>query len=165
MKMKDGKLEIYPQDIAESLSKEDRMEFIKHHVLCADAIQTVLDYICDGDEDGWWTGDSDEIRAAFLRRVEDTHLAQFSRYNWKSLGVACDKITKIRSEQHLYWKLYHHPESHNLTIAEWIMKHDVNKEICEYQSKIADDEIDRIVNDLKEEIRRIRESTKTINLK
>ena len=152
MKMKDGKLIIYPQDIADSLSGEDKLEFIKHHVLSEDAIQMVLDYICDGDEEGWWSGDSDEIRASFLRRVEDTHLAEFSRYNWNSLGTACDKIKKIRSEQHIYWLLYHHPEAHDLTISEWLRKHDVNNDISEYSTKIADEEIEQIVSALKEEI-------------
>jgi len=165
MIMKDGKLEIHPQDIVDNLSKEDKMEFIKHYLVSTDVIQFVLDYICDDDEDGWWTGDSDEIRAAFLRRVEDAHLAGFGRYNWKSLGDACERIKKIRSEQHLYWKLYHHPESGSLTIAEWLMKHNVNNDIIEHTSKVADEEIDKIVHELKEEIRRIRESTKTVNLK
>ena len=152
MKIEDGKLIIHPQDIAEALPKEDKLEFIKHHVLSADVIQMVLDYICDGDESGWWAGDSDETRAAFLKRVEDTHLAEFSRYNWESLGTACDKIKKIRSEQHLYWLLYHHPEAHDLSISDWLRKNDIDAKLSQHCTKIADKEIEQIVSALKEEI-------------
>jgi len=148
----EGKLEIHPQDIVDNLSKEHKMEFIKHYLVSSDVIQTVLDYICDDDPDGWWTGDSDEIRAAFLKKVEDTHLAKFSQHNWKSLGEACKKITKIRSEQHLYWKLYHHPECHNMTISEWLMKNEIDGDIMEHTSKVADDEIAQIISEVKKEI-------------
>jgi len=156
MKLKDGDIIINPSEIIDSLSKEDKLEVLKHYMTCPDVINAVLDYICDEDEDGWWAGDSDRTRSGFLKRVEDCHLKNLGRGNWKSLDEACAKITKIRSEQHLYYMLYHHPESHNMTISEWLRVHNKDDKINEHCSKIADDEIESIVTALKSEIESIR---------
>ena len=150
MKMENGEIQIDPYEIVEALTSEQKHEMLKHYMVSDDVVTSVIAWMCDEDEDGWWAGGSHKLRERLFKKVEDCHLAKLARFNWSSLDEAIPKIKKIRSEQHLYWTLYHHPDAHNMTISEWIRTR--GNEICEHTTKVADDEIDEIREALRLEV-------------
>lgn len=149
MKITDGKIEIHPSEIIDSLSEEDKKSLIKELCISSDVINWVFDYICGDDEDGWWSSENSRQREQLLRRVEKTHLNKVTRYDWNLLEQAANSLKHVISENHIYWNLYHHPDRNTLTIDKFLEKFGENQ----YTTKLADDKIEEIVNIVKEAVK------------
>ena len=65
-----GNLKLDIDYILSAMSEEDLYAFVKSVALDDFIIQKVVDYICDEDEDGCWTGNSNKVRENILKRVE-----------------------------------------------------------------------------------------------
>ena len=158
MKIENGEIKIDPQEIVDSLTSTEKTEMLKYYMVCDDVIESVIAWMCDEDTDGWWSSGSHKLREKLLKKIEDCHLAKMARFNWSSLDTAIPKIKKIRSEEHLYWKLYHTEESWNMTVSDWLRTH--GEGLCEHTTEIADTEIAEIIESLKAELSNLNQPLK-----
>lgn len=147
---KEGKLEISLHDITDRLNKEDARYFIKSICISPQIMDWVVNWILGEDEDGWFGGES-ELREKILERIETKHCSYVTRYNWKLIREAADALKRIASAKHIYFKLYHHPNPYETTIAEFLK--DTCYEENEYQTKRADDKIEEVLNIVKEAVK------------
>lgn len=139
---KDGKIEFDIGEIWESLSTENKKEFIKSCAISPDIIKWVMDWICGEDEDGWWTTEH-PLREQLLKRVQEKQLTQpVTKYNWSIIQAAAEQLKKICSEKHLYWELYHHPAKHEMTIYKFLQG---RESLNEFYTTAADEKIEEVL--------------------
>ena len=139
---KEGNIEFDIYEIWESLSTEHKKQFIKSCAISPDIIKWVMDWICGEDEDGWFTTEH-PLREELLARVEEKQISNpVTKYNWSLIQEAAKELKKIYSNKQVYWKLYHHPSKHILTIAKFL---DAEKDLSEFSTTAADEKIEEIV--------------------
>lgn len=151
-----NKIEIDMGHLLEAMDKDDCKAFIKSFACQDFVIEKVIDYICGDDEDGWWTGYSDEYRTKILTRVENTQIKKWSKYNWKVFEELKNRLKEIQEKRHIYWQIYHdkgfremivlNPYTEEKTtmgnyISDWFKSRNIESN---YTTKQADDDINRI---------------------
>jgi hypothetical protein len=99
-------LKIPLEPLIRGMSLDKKREMLAWLATDDEVIHYVVDVICGEDELGWAMGDPNR-RAAILSRIEDTQLKNGTHYSWKPWDEARSKIKDIRTEEHLYWVLYH----------------------------------------------------------
>lgn len=121
-----------------AMSLEQKREMLAWLAADDEVVNYVVDAICGEDEQGWAIG-SPNCRQAILARVEDVQLREGFQYNWRVWDEARQKIKDIRSQEHLYWVLYHQidPEVSRRVFDE-LRRLGV---ACNYLSTVADEEI------------------------
>lgn len=133
-----SKLQLDLEPLIRGMSIEKKREMLAWLATDDEVIRYVVDVICGEDELGWCMGDPGR-RADILSRIEDTQLKDCTRYNWKPWAAARDKIRDIRTQEHLYWVLYHQIDPDvSRRVFDELRRLGVESN---YTSKIADDEI------------------------
>lgn len=148
MKIEDGNLIIGPKDCRisinlyawfEGLDVEERRE-----VANALTWDEIFKQACDRltGEGDFWAGDDGKVRLDFLAHAEN---AMLTRYKWSALEELIKKLKNIVSHEHIYWKLYHEPDSHLQQIfSKWLSKHNINSN---YTTELPDIESFRTMID------------------
>lgn len=142
----DGRnLAIPLEPLLQGMSLEQKRELLAWLASDEEVIRCVVDFICGEDDLGWAMGDPNR-RAAILARVEDTQLREGVHYGWYPWVEATRKIKDIRSQEHLYWVLYHQidPEISRLVFGE-LRRLGVESN---YTTKVADEEVAMVRNEL-----------------
>ena len=107
IKIDGGDLKIGITELIESLSSEQKKEII-HSIACNDdVIKRTIDYICDEDEEGWYSGSNPELRQQALVRIEKKQLETLPTYYWRVWEDLQQELNNIRSKEQVYWSLYH----------------------------------------------------------
>lgn len=128
--------------LTDHLTVEQKRELLKRLSVSSDVIEWVIAYICGEDDDGWYDGRDADIRQKLLQRVEKAQMKDaLLKYKWSVFEELERRLREIKSIQHIYWKLYHHPNKYKTTIAEFIHGEDVQKE-NEFQTQRAEKEIE-----------------------
>lgn len=135
--LSNGDIVIDAADVFAALTG-DQFEELIHRLGCAHRVlERAIDFLCDDDSDGWYDSTSVNDRQALLERVEQGHIAK-SKYNWLAWTEIRNALKAIRSEEHIYWRIYHHaPES----VREWLRNSGAK---CNYATDEADADIKRI---------------------
>lgn len=140
-----GKIQIDADYLAASMSNEDYHSFIKGVALDSFIIDKVVDYICDEDEDGFWTSGSNRTREEILMRIEKSQMSANVRFNWSFLKNIEDKLKKIAVNKSMYYKIYHCGFLDQRT-KDALLDH----EECEYKTDKANDQINALHKMVKE---------------
>ena len=143
----DGCLKIDLQFLIERMSTEDKKTVLKSLAVQEDVTQWVLDYICDKDSDGWWSGGSDEVRVNFLQEVEQTELGRtwLSCY-WSPWSECRDALKMVESHREVSKRLERLMRDYDNPMSEWLRKHFDVDECSHYVTKLADEKIKEIEN-------------------
>jgi len=147
----EGNVVIALEDIIQNMSKEEKKRLCKIISIDYDVKKSVIDYICDEDEDGWWSSDNGEYREEILIRVERCHLENPNGQNWKLIGEAIERLKHARSQQHIYWTLYH-LENKDMRVSDFIRLYMRDED--QFMTKKAETDIEEIMNIVKEALNR-----------
>lgn len=146
----EGNVIISLEDIIQNMSKEEKKKLCKTISIDYDVKKAVIDYICDEDEDGWWCSDSGHIREDILMRIEKAQLDKPTWYNWKLIDEAITRLKHMRSENHIYYTLYHLRDPHML-VSDFVRIY--LKDESEHMTNRADDDIKEVLNIVKNAIK------------
>lgn len=153
MKIKDGEVNINLMDLFDSMSEEQKLKLAKS-IACSDwMIEKLLNFICGKDDDGWWTSSDVQIRYKILLAVEDAQLKEKMRFSWSPWRDIEQRLKDILSHEHLYWRIYHHPNLSHETKESLIGKMESN-----LTTHIADkqiEEVKAIIENAMEEMRNV----------
>lgn len=136
IKIEKGDIQISIQELIECLSDDEKLSVAKTLAVSDWFLKKATDYICDEDEDGWWTGDSAQKRHEILRRVEEKQIEKLPYFNWKPWDAIQDSLKRITSREELYWILYHNNDEEKRKWIDGCNSH--------YTTKTADEEIEKI---------------------
>lgn len=104
--IKDSRLSIHMETLVRAMTKEQKLEVLSWIASDGEVIDHVVDVICGEDPLGWSTGDPNR-RESILARIESTQLKEGVRYNWKPWDLIRQLLRDIRTEENIYWILYH----------------------------------------------------------
>lgn len=141
------KLCVSLETIIQGMNKEQKREVLSWLATDWEIMESVVDHILGKDELGWSTGDPDR-RQKILSEVEEEHLKDSLRYNWKPWDDIRQKIKDIRSTEHLYWVLHHKIDQD--------LSRDVMNELrklgieSNYTTKEGDEDIQKIKDHIEE---------------
>jgi hypothetical protein len=145
-----GNVEFDPVEVFKSLPEESQKKLAKS-LACDDFyIRKVVDLLCGEDEDGWFTGIDADYRQEILERIEKSHTKNPFNYSWSVWKEILQTVKSLKSEQHLYYKLYHH-QNQDLTIRQF-MDNIKDEDSQEYFTTKADKEIEEIKTIIKEKL-------------
>jgi hypothetical protein len=94
------------ETLVQAMTKEQKLEVLSWIASEEEVIDHVVDVICGEDPLGWSTGDPNR-RESILARIENTQLKEGVRYSWKPWDLIRQLLRDIRTEENIYWILYH----------------------------------------------------------
>ena len=101
-----NKIQIEIEHLIQSLSFEKKREILSWLATDSEVVESVINAICGEDELGWAMGSPND-RQRILERVEGKQVAECLRYNWSPWEDLKQKLKDIRSDERVYWNLYH----------------------------------------------------------
>jgi hypothetical protein len=104
--IEDSRLSIHMETLVRAMTKEQKLEVLSWIASEEEVIDHVVDVICGEDPLGWSTGDPNR-RESILARIENTQLKEGVRYSWKPWDLIRQLLRDIRTEENIYWILYH----------------------------------------------------------
>ena len=104
--IEDSRLSIHMETLVQAMTKEQKLEVLSWIASEEEVIDHVVDVICGEDPLGWSTGDPNR-RESILARIENTQLKEGVRYSWKPWDLIRQLLRDIRTEENIYWILYH----------------------------------------------------------
>jgi hypothetical protein len=104
--IEDSRLSIHMETLVQAMTKEQKLEVLSWIASDGEVIDHVVDVICGEDPLVWSTGDPNR-RESILARIESTQLKEGVRYNWKPWDLTRQLLRDIRTEENIYWILYH----------------------------------------------------------
>jgi len=134
-----GELTIDPVEFFDCLSEEDKLAVAKNLATQDFALQKAIDFLCEEDEDGWYSGISPRMRQNLLEQVGKAHIRE-SKHNWDVFSDLRDQIKYDRSSDHIYYMLYHH-HNQDLTIREFMAN---IKDENQFMTKRGEKDIERL---------------------
>lgn len=94
------------ETLVRAMTKEQKIEVLSWIASDGEVVDHVVDVICGEDPLGWSIGDPNR-RVSILSRIEETQLKEGVRYNWKPWDLIRQLLKDIRTEENIYWILYH----------------------------------------------------------
>lgn len=94
------------ETLVQAMTKEQKLEVLSWIASEEEVIDHVVDVICGEDPLGWSTGNPNR-RESILARIENTQLKEGVRYSWKPWDLIRQLLRDIRTEENIYWILYH----------------------------------------------------------